>query len=379
MPRPNAVLEALKELRPDCVLQLGAAPAFAPATRAWLDAAFCSPKEEKVVVAPGRSRIDDDFATSFRVEAPPHKVARALYGQRFHSSKLLKPLLRAGMAADEALVVDGFSEPFIARAVTAAASRQKAGLFVSNSMPIRDCDRFGVDIRAEANRGLAGIDGVVATARGYAENHDSDTTYLLIGDQAMLHDAGSLRAVADADERRLRIVVVDNGGGGIFSFLPLASNPEGIAADEVVSEDDFETLFGATHSVDFVRLVEAHGLTASRASSSSEFERLLRCSLDVIVATPEVQRRDNAAIHRTLEAPAVEAARRSMSHNLAYERFHGTDRPLSYCTASSGVGKIYYLQAELAGRDVVMVDLAATGRRRRIIVMTTRSTAVGFV
>ena len=203
----------------------------------------------------------------------------------------------------------------------------------------------------------------MATALGYAENHDSEKTFLLIGDQAMLHDAGSLRAVADAHQRRLRIVVVDNGGGGIFSFLPLASNPEGIAADEIVSEEDFETLFGATHSVDFVRLVEAHGLTAARASSASEFERLLDdASVDVVVATPEVQRKDNVAIHRALEAPAVEAARRSMSHNLAYERFLVMDRLLSYCTASSGVGKICEpLQAELAGRDVVMVDLAGHG------------------
>jgi 2-succinyl-5-enolpyruvyl-6-hydroxy-3-cyclohexene-1-carboxylate synthase/pimeloyl-ACP methyl ester carboxylesterase/L-alanine-DL-glutamate epimerase-like enolase superfamily enzyme len=361
--RPNAVLEALRELRPDCVLQLGAAPAFAPATRAWLDDAFCSPKVQKIVVAPGRSRIDDDFATSLRVEAPPYMIARALYGQRFPSSKLLKPLLRAGIEADRALHVDGFSEPSIAKAVTEASQRHKAGLFVSNSMPIRDCDRFGVDIRAEANRGLAGIDGVVATALGYAENHDSDTTYLLIGDQAMLHDAGSLRAVADAHQRRLRIVVVDNGGGGIFSFLPLASNPEGIAADEIVSEEDFETLFGATHAVDFVRLVEAHGLTAARASSASEFERLLDdTSVDVVVATPEVQRKDNVVIHRALEAPAVEAARRSLSHNLAYERFEGRGPPVILLHGLFGSREdLRPLQAELAGRDVVMVDLAGHG------------------
>merc|ERR1719181_380489 len=267
------------------------------------------------------------------------------------------------VAADEALVVDGFSEPAIAKAVTEASQRHKAGLFVSNRMPIRDCDRFGVPIRAEANRGLAGTDGVVATALGYAENHDSDTTYLLIGDQALLHDAGSLRAVADAHQRRLRIVVVDNGGGGIFSFLPLASNPEGIEEDEIVSEADFETLFGATHSVDFVRLVEAHGLTASRASSASEFERLLDdSSIDVNVATPEVQRRDNVAIHRALEAPAVEAARRSMSHSLAYERFHGNGPPVILLHGLFGSREdLRGLQAELAGRDVVLVDLAGHG------------------
>merc|ERR1719181_1377252 len=267
------------------------------------------------------------------------------------------------VAADEALVVDGFSEPAIAKAVTEASQRHKAGLFVSNRMPIRDCDRFGVSIRAEANRGLAGIDGVVATALGYAENHDSDTTYLLIGDQAMLHDAGSLRAVADTHQRRLRIVVVDNGGGGIFSFLPLASNPEGIEADEIVSEDDFETLFGATHAVDFVRLVEAHGLTSQRASCPREFERLLDdASLDVIVATPEVQRRDNVAIHRALEAPAVEAARRSLSHNLAYERFHGKGPPVILLHGLFGSREdLRPLQADLKGREVVMVDLAGHG------------------
>ena len=362
--RPNAVLEALKELKPDCVLQLGAAPAFAPATRAWLDAAFCSPNVRR------RSWSRRAVQGSTTTSPHPSELRRLLYdcaGVVWSKVSLvkvtLKPLLRAGIAADEALVVDGFSEPFIARAVTEAASRHKAGLFVSNSMPIRDCDRFGVSIRAEANRGLAGIDGVVATALGYAENHDSDTTFLLIGDQAMLHDAGSLRAVADAHQRRLRIVVVDNGGGGIFSFLPLASNPDGIAADEMVSEEDFETLFGATHSVDFVRLVEAHGLTAQRASSSSEFERLLDdASLDVVVATPEVQRKDNVAIHRALEAPAVEAARRSMSHNLAYERFGGNGPPVILLHGLFGSREdLRGLQAELAGRDVVMVDLAGHG------------------
>ena len=158
-------------------------------------------------------------------------------------------------------------------------------------------------------------------------------------------------------------MVVDNGGGGIFSFLPLASNPDGIEEDEVVSEEDFETLFGATHSVDFVRLVEAHGLTAARASSASEFERLLDdSSIDVVVATPEVQRKDNVAIHRALEAPAVEAARRSMSHNLAYERFHGNGPPVVLLHGLFGSREdLRGLQAELAGRDVVMVDLAGHG------------------
>jgi len=364
--RPNAVLAALPDLRPDCILQLGASPALAPATRAWLDRAFAGHNAaEKVVVQPGRARVDDDFATSLRFEATPRTFARAAYGEAFPSSRLLRPLLAAGTAADAALDATlgrGFSEPHIARAVTEACHRQDAGLFVSNSMPIRDVDRFGLPVRAEANRGLAGIDGVVATALGYAENHEANTTYLLIGDQALLHDAGSLRCVKEG-AGRLRIVLVDNDGGGIFSFLPLATNPAGIEADEVVREEDFDLLFGARHGTDFVQLVQAHGLVAKRASSAADFETLLDDpSVDVIVATPEVQRSENVAIHRALEEPLIEAARNSIQTKLAYERVAGSGPPVVLFHGLFGSREdMRPLGASFKGREVLLVDLAGHG------------------
>ena len=154
-------------------------------------------------------------------------IARALYGQMFPRPKLLKPLLRAGIAADEALVVDGFSEPFIARAVTEASLRQSGPLRVRTVCRSGTATDLVWPIKAEANRGLAGIDGVVATALGYAENHDSATTYWLIGDQAMLHDAGSLRpSRTPIKEGCVLWLWIMGAAASSASFL--CFNPEGI-------------------------------------------------------------------------------------------------------------------------------------------------------
>ncbi|KAH8069447.1 hypothetical protein JL721_5748 [Aureococcus anophagefferens] len=125
-----------------------------------------------------------------------------------------------------------------------ARARPGSVAAVLTTMAVRGVDRFGVSDGGDANRGLAGIDGVLSTALGYAEN--SGGALLLIGDQALLHDAGALRAVADAKRlrgARLQTVVTNNDGGGIFSFLPLATNAPGLPADEVVDEEtEFEPI-----------------------------------------------------------------------------------------------------------------------------------------
>ena len=95
-------------------------------------------------------------------------------------------------------------------------------LVVAASMPMRDLEWFGgAGAVAHANRGANGIDGVVATALGTALSSGAPTV-ALVGDIAFVHDSGALTGLAarDAD---LRIVVVDNDGGGIFSFLPQAT------------------------------------------------------------------------------------------------------------------------------------------------------------
>lgn len=144
------------------------------------------------------------------------------------------------------------TEPGIARAVVAGLPTG-ATLVVASSMPVRDVEWFGPnrrDIRVLANRGANGIDGLVATAAGIALT--GAPTTLLIGDVAFLHDSSSLTALAGRPID-LTIVIVDNDGGGIFSFLPQASS---------VPPATFETLFGTPHGTDLAALCRAHGIEA---------------------------------------------------------------------------------------------------------------------
>lgn len=141
------------------------------------------------------------------------------------------------------------SEPRVARDVVAAVPSGGA-LVVGSSMPIRDVTWFARprrDLRVIANRGVNGIDGFLATALGVAAVHPGPTV-ALCGDLSFLHDTGGLAAAA-ASDCSLVIVVVDNRGGGIFSFLPQASLPE-----------HFEALFGTPPAVDLAAVARGYGV-----------------------------------------------------------------------------------------------------------------------
>ena len=135
----------------------------------------------------------------------------------------------------------GPTEPMLAARVVAAVPDGSA-LVVSSSMPVRDVEAFGAprsgQVRVLGNRGANGIDGVVSTALGVALA--SGPTTALVGDLAFLHDVSAL--VGQASERPpLTVVVADNGGGGIFSFLPQAAG---------LHPERFERLFGTPPGAD---------------------------------------------------------------------------------------------------------------------------------
>ena len=188
-------------------------------------------------------------------------------------------------------------DPAIAR--TVSRSIPAGGhLVVSSSMPIRDVEWFGVgrgDITVHSNRGANGIDGVIATATGVAVATGA-ATFVLIGDVAVLHDASSLTGLANR-AIDLRIIVVDNDGGAIFSFLPQAA---------VVSAERFEQLYGTPHGVDLVGLAAAHGLRAERVNSVAELATALDAAGPSFIVCP-TDRSTNVAIHAALNAAVVRA------------------------------------------------------------------------
>jgi 2-succinyl-5-enolpyruvyl-6-hydroxy-3-cyclohexene-1-carboxylate synthase len=209
---------------------------------------------------------------------------------------------KAQAAIAETLGTD-LNEPQVARAVHSHAAQTAATVVVSASMPIRDLEWFALAVSSPpvvfANRGANGIDGVVSTALGVAASEANHRTIALIGDLAFLHDVSGLVNVPDVP---CTFVVPDNGGGGIFSFLP--------QADEL-GTGTFERLFGTPPSSDLGAVARGFGLSVVEVSSLSELE----AALWALPRTPEVvrvkvpDRAQNVALHQALN----EAVRRALT------------------------------------------------------------------
>jgi 2-succinyl-5-enolpyruvyl-6-hydroxy-3-cyclohexene-1-carboxylate synthase len=189
---------------------------------------------------------------------------------------------------------DEITEPGAARTV-AESVPDDADLVVASSMPVRDLEWFGGRLaRAHANRGANGIDGVLGTALGRALT--GRTTFVLLGDLAFVHDSNALTGLERRDVD-LRIVVVDNDGGGIFSFLPQAS---------ALSEERFEQLFGTPLGVDLVALATSYGLEARTVQAVDELVDQLVQPGPWVCCVP-TERRHNVEVHAKLHAAVSDA------------------------------------------------------------------------
>ncbi|MEJ7541230.1 2-succinyl-5-enolpyruvyl-6-hydroxy-3-cyclohexene-1-carboxylic-acid synthase [Staphylococcus intermedius] len=133
-------------------------------------------------------------------------------------------------------------------------------LFVSNSMPIRDIDNLYIDHQARiyANRGANGIDGVVSTALGMAV-HKKVT--LLIGDIAFYHDMNGL-LMSKLNDIHMNIVLLNNDGGGIFSYLPQKES----------APEHFERLFGTPTGLNFEHVALLYDFNFKRFQDLQSFE-----------------------------------------------------------------------------------------------------------
>jgi 2-succinyl-5-enolpyruvyl-6-hydroxy-3-cyclohexene-1-carboxylate synthase len=178
-----------------------------------------------------------------------------------------------------------------------------SALFIGSSRPIRDIEAFARPrdgIEVFANRGLAGIDGNISTIFGIAEKFNF--TYAILGDLALLHD---ISALANAPTSNLRIYVIDNNGGGIFSTLPQSK------------ASNFEKLFGTPHDLDLLKILSGFGIKASKVSDLIDLESSLSSQpfgLEIIiVGVPS--RKENAEQLKKITQRVSSAVR--MGINLA--------------------------------------------------------------
>ena len=274
--------------RPDVVIRSGGMPA-SKVLGQWLDA---SAAEELVIAAPGWWP-DPAHSAAVLLDAVPvapegHQPVSEWLDAWSEADRLAAEAIEA-VLGDEPL-----SEPGVARHLTRSLPPGSI-LVTSSSMPVRDVEWFGVgrrDVRNIANRGANGIDGVVSTAVGAALT--GARTVLLIGDVAFLHDSNGLIGLRDRDVD-LTVVVIDNDGGGIFSFLPQRHELPG---------ERFEQLFGTPHGLDLVGLAQAFGVEAARVDAVGGLD----WRPGVRVAVVRTDRDENVELHGRLD----EAVRRAV-------------------------------------------------------------------
>ncbi|HTW09275.1 MAG TPA: thiamine pyrophosphate-dependent enzyme, partial [Acidimicrobiales bacterium] len=317
--RPGAIAAAdallrtptAREWQPDVVIRLGS-PWASRALNDWLAALACP----QVLVDPFGRWAAPDRSPWEVVQAGPASFCSWLASavrstQRgaaasSWSGKWAAAEQAAQRAIDQVLSEEqGFSGPGLARAL--ASEVAPATLFVSSSMPVRDLEwwsRPEPGLRVLANRGANGIDGVVATALGVATGvaRGAGRVTAFIGDLAFVYDAGALLWAAERGAD-LDLVVADNDGGGIFSFLPQAvEQPRG----------RFERLWGTPHHLSLGALASAFGAESTAVDNVGELRSVLRQAhrpgVRVIVA--RTSRAGDVAVQRRIhEAVKVAVAR----------------------------------------------------------------------
>jgi 2-succinyl-5-enolpyruvyl-6-hydroxy-3-cyclohexene-1-carboxylate synthase len=278
---------------PELVLRVGDLPTSKP-LRQWLagvdalqvsfdpEAAWQDPAGAVATIAAADPRLTFD-ALANRLPRKPRAKEWLEDWQR--SDRL------AAQAIASVLGPDGLSEPRVA-AELGVRLPPSATLLVASSMPIRDVETFfparPEPPRVLANRGANGIDGTVSTAFGVAAAARGPVV-ALIGDVALAHDVGGLLAASRLG-LRVVFVVLDNDGGGIFHFLPVA--------DET---DAFEEHVATPHGLDFEHAAALYGLGYERAAEPEGFRAALDAALAAERSTLIVVRTDrraNVSLHR---------------------------------------------------------------------------------
>jgi 2-succinyl-5-enolpyruvyl-6-hydroxy-3-cyclohexene-1-carboxylate synthase len=211
----------------------------------------------------------------------------------------------AAAAIDGTLPSEGLSEPLVAgmlgRTLPAAAT-----LFVASSMPIRDVEEFfpvrDDPPRVLSNRGANGIDGTVSSAFGVAAVSPGPVV-LLIGDVALAHDLGGLLAARRLG-LALTIVLVNNDGGGIFHFLPVAGE-----------SDVFEEHVATPHGLGFADAARLYGCEYDRPRSPAALEeavaRAIADGSGTTILEVRTDRVANRELHALIELRALAALTQS--------------------------------------------------------------------
>jgi 2-succinyl-5-enolpyruvyl-6-hydroxy-3-cyclohexene-1-carboxylate synthase len=288
------------EFRPDVVLQFGT-----PVTsKTLLKALREHPPRHYLLVAEHPYRHDPIHGVTARVEMPIAEFCNELMlaVTPEESGEWLAKWVEASLTASQAMAdieTGDLTEPGVARLVSAMMPKDGL-LLLGNSMPIRDFDMYGAPggrrYNVFGNRGASGIDGNIATAAGLAML--GHPVVAVMGDLAFLHDVNSLRLLHDVPGQVV-LVVINNNGGGIFSFLPIAKATE-----------YFEEYWAAPHGMRFGEMASAFGLQYARPESPGDFavtyERYRQTEQSAIIEVT-TERAANHELHEQIRERVIRA------------------------------------------------------------------------
>ena len=233
--------------------------------------AFIKSARKEIVIDPRMATVDSDrMANQKFLQLPKVEVQPA---DSEYEEKWQKYSQRAAKMVGD---ISQWSEALIAREIGAAIPAGTS-LFISSSRPIRDLEGFAsarTGVETFANRGLAGIDGNISTALGIASQRKE--TIAVLGDLGFLHD---LTGLIHNEDINLKILVINNDGGGIFSTL----TQRGVAG--------FEEVFGTPHGKDLAAIASAIGVPAKTISTQAELKSELAAPIKgvsvVVITAPD--------------------------------------------------------------------------------------------
>lgn len=261
-----------------------------------------------ILIAPHPDRHDPGHTVTTRYEAALHTLATGLTphlqpatdGAWLQQWRDLTHRVNTILDTAQSDIHNPTSEIAIARSLSRLLSAESA-LWLGSSMPIRDMDMFaaadGAAVPVAANRGASGIDGTLASATGFAAGLDRPVT-LLCGDLTLLHDLSSLTLLRHVSQP-LIIIVINNQGGGIFHFLPIAAN------DAV-----FEPYFGTPHPYTFNHIAATFDLDYHAPQTMGQFEDAYHSAENTrrhTLIEIRTERTANITQHRALTAQIQEA------------------------------------------------------------------------